>query len=82
MPASRKSVKDMADRLISSLDTMMPSEQADAIVRDVAEELYNDVLEIKGNVVVDPAAPTGTMHGNFGKGKRVLPIAKFKFQAK
>jgi hypothetical protein len=82
--ASKQSVKDMADRLISTLDSLMPSEQADAIVRDVAEELYRDVLGIQGSIVVDRNQPTGIMHGGFGpNGKRAAaPIAKYKFEAK
>jgi hypothetical protein len=81
MSATRKSVKDMADRLISTLDSMMPSERADAIVRDVAEELYNDVLDVKGRVVIDRDAPTGIAHGSFGNGRRAMPIAKYKFES-
>jgi hypothetical protein len=80
--ASRKQIKDMADRLISTLDTLMPSEKADAIVRDVAEELYREVLGVEGSIVVDQAKATGYMHGNFGKGKRALPIASYKFEPK
>lgn len=76
MSASRKSVKEMADRLISTLDSSMASERADAIVRDVAEELYNEVLGIKGSVVVDRSQPTGLAHGSFG----VARIAKYKFE--
>lgn len=80
--ASRNDIKDMADRLISTLDSLMPSEQADAIVRDVAEELYRDVLGVQGSIVVDRSHATGIMHGGFGKnGKRgALPIAKYKFE--
>lgn len=82
MTATKRDIKDMADRLISTLDTMLSSEQADAIVRDVAEELYVNVLGVKGKIVVDPTQPTGHMHGNFGKGKRMLPIARFRFEVK
>lgn len=82
MPATKQSVKELADRLISTLDSLMPSEQADAIVRDVATSLYHDVLGIDGEIVVDTTQTTGYMHGNFGKGKRVLPIAKYKFEVK
>lgn len=72
----------MADRLVSTLDSAMSSEQADAIVRDVAEELYNDVLNIKGKIVIDRDAPVGIAHGGFGKnGKRAaMTIAKYKFE--
>jgi hypothetical protein len=82
MPATKKQVKDMADRLISTLDTLMPAEKADAIVRDVATELYRDLLDIDGEIVVDRSQSTGHVTGNFGKGKRHLPIAKFKFEPK
>lgn len=84
MSATRKSIKDMADRLISTLDTMMPSEKADAIVRDVATELYRDVLGIDGNIVVDTSQATGFLHGGFGKnGKRsAVAIAKYMFKVK
>lgn len=80
--ATKQTVKELADRLISTLDTLMPAEQADAIVRDVAEELYRDVLGVPGNIVVDRQQATGIMHGGFGpNGKRgALPIAKYKFQ--
>lgn len=78
--ASKKSIKELADRLISTLDSLMPSEKADAIVRDAAEELYNDVLGVPGKIIVDTAQPVGHMHGSFGKGKRHLPIAKYKFE--
>lgn len=82
--ASKATVKDMADRLISTLDSLMPSERADAIVRDVAEELYRDVLGIQGSIVVDREQPTGIMHGGFGPNgkKAALPIAKYKFEVK
>lgn len=82
--ATRRTVKEMADKLISTLDTLMPSDQADAIVRDVAEELYNDVLGIKGKIVVDPTAPTGMIHGAFGKnGKKDMKVmAKYRFEKK
>lgn len=84
MAANKQTVKDMADRLISTLDSLMPSEKADAIVRDVAEELYRDVLGIEGSIVVDRTQATGIMHGGFGPNgkKAALPIAKFKFEAK
>lgn len=74
----------MADRLISTLDSFMPSEKADAIVRDVAEELYHDVLGIQGSIVVDTTQATGHMHIGGGRGvkKQMLPIAKYKFEAK
>lgn len=77
--ASTKSVKELADKLISTLSTSMPGEQADAIVRDVAEELYNDVLNIPGKIV-----PTmqGIAHGSFGKGQRAIMIAEYKFEPK
>jgi hypothetical protein len=80
--ATKKTVKDMADRLISTLDTLMPSDKADAIVRDVAEELYRDILGIPGKIVVDSSQATGIMHGGFGKNgkKAALPIAKFKYE--
>jgi hypothetical protein len=80
--ATTKQVKDMADRLISTLDSLMPSEKADAIVRDVAEELYTSLLCIPGHVVVDESKPMGHMHVGGGKGrkKQMLPIAKYKFE--
>lgn len=82
MSATRRSVKDMADRLISTLDSMMPSEKADAIVRDVAEELYTKVLGIQGKIIVDESQAVGHVHtGGRGKKRKVLPIAKYKFQA-
>lgn len=81
--ANKQQVKDMADRLISTLDSMMASERADAIVRDVAEELYRDLLGIPGNIVVDREQPTGHMHTGGARGvkKQMLPIAKYKFEA-
>lgn len=84
MPATTRQVANMADRLISTLDSSMSSEQADAIVRDVAEELYNDVLGIPGSIVIDRDAPIGIAHGGFGaNGKRgAMRIAKYKFQKK
>lgn len=74
--------KELADRLISTLDTAMSSDKADAIVRDVAEEIYNDVLGIKGHIVPDTDEPFGIAHGGFGKnGKRGAKIiAKYKFK--
>lgn len=80
--ASRKQIKELADRLISTLDTMMPSDKADAIVRDVAEELYREVLGVPGRIVVDQEQPTGIMHGGLGKNgkKAALPIAKYKYE--
>lgn len=82
--ATKNSVKDMADRLVSTLDTLMSSDKADAIVRDVVEEMYRDLLGIEGSIVVDKSQATGYMHGGFGKNgkKGMLPIAKFKFEAK
>lgn len=82
--ASRKGIKDMADRLISTLSSTMPTEKADAIVRDVAEELYRDVLGIPGEIVVDRSKPTGYMHIGGGRGvkKQLLPIAEFKYEPK
>lgn len=81
--ASKKDVKDMADRLISTLDSTMDSDRADAIVRDVAEQLYTDVIGVPGHIVVDRDQPTGIMHGGFGKnGKRAaMAIGKYKFEA-
>lgn len=80
--ASTKDVKDMADRLISTLDSSMSGPRADAIVRDVAEQLYTEVLGIKGHIVVDREQPTGIVHGGFGpNGKRAaMQIAKYKFE--
>jgi hypothetical protein len=80
--ATTKQVKDMADRLISTLDSLMPSEKADAIVRDVAEELYTSLLGIPGHIVVDESQAMGHMHIGSGKGrkKQMLPIAKYKFE--
>lgn len=84
MAATKKSVKELADRLISTLDTLMPSDQADAIVRDVATELYRDVLGVDGEIVADKDQASGFLHGGFGKNgrKAMLPIAKYKFQPK
>lgn len=76
--ASKQQVKDMADRLISTLDSLMPSEKADAIVRDVAEELYHELLGVDGKIVVDKSQPTGHLHA----GRKMHPIAKYKFEAK
>jgi hypothetical protein len=69
----------MADRLISTLDTLMPSEKADAIVRDVALELYNDVLGVRGTLVPES---TGIAHGGWGKNgkKTAIAIATYKFK--
>lgn len=78
--ASKQQVKAMADRLISTLDSLMPSEQADAIVRDVAEELYRDVLGIDGQIVVDNSQATGFLHTGGRGGRKMTPIAKFKFE--
>ena len=82
--ASTKQIKELADRLISTLDSLMPSEKADAIVRDVATELYRDVLGIDGEIVVDTSQATGYMHigGSRGVRKQMLPIAEYKFEAK
>lgn len=84
MAASRRDIKDMADRLITTLDSLMPSERADAIVRDVAEELYNNVLGIKGSIVVDRSQATGHMHigGARGVKKQMVPLAKYKFEVR
>lgn len=81
--ATRKQIKDMADRLITTLDSLMPSEQADAIVRDIAEELYHDVLGIDGKIVIDTKQPTGFVHtgGSQGHKKQMTYIAKYKFEA-
>jgi hypothetical protein len=80
--ASKKDVQELADRLITTLDSLMPSEKADAIVRDVAESLYRDVLGVPGQIVRDDSKPVGMMHGGFGKnGKRgVLSIASYKYE--
>lgn len=77
---SRKQIKEMADRLISTLDSLMPSDKADAIVRDVAEELYREVLGIDGRIVVDKSKPSGHLHGSFGKGNRYMTIGKYKYE--
>mgnify|MGYP001218897954 CR=1 FL=1 len=45
----KRILKDLADRLITTLGSM-DSEKADAIVRDVATSLYNDVLKEKGYI--------------------------------
>lgn len=76
--ANKQQVKDMSDRLISTLDTLMPSDKADAIVRDVAESLYRDILGIDGQIVVDKSQATGHLHA----GRKMHPIAKFKFEIK
>lgn len=84
MGATRRTVKDMADRLISTLDGLMPTETADAIVRDVAEELYHEVLGIPGKIVMDKSKPIARVHtgGGRGKKKQALTVAKYKFEAK
>lgn len=75
-------LESIAERLTSTLDTAMPSEQADAIVRDVIEEIYHDILGVKGSIVVDADKPVAIVHGGFGKyGRRkAVKIAKYKFQ--
>ena len=78
--ASKQQIRELADRLISTLDTLMPSEKADAIVRDVAEGLYRDVLGLSGKIVVDTKKPNGFAHGSFGNGKRVAVIARYRFE--
>jgi hypothetical protein len=82
--ASRNQVKNMADRLISTLSSTMPVEKADAIVRDVAEELYREVLGIDGKIVLDTSQATGYMHLGGGKGrkKQMVPIGSYKYQPK
>lgn len=82
MSASRAAVKHMADRLIATLSSSMDSDRADAIVRDVAEDLYRDVLGIPGKIVVDQSKPTGLAHYGGGRGvkKGVMRIADYKFQ--
>lgn len=81
MSATRKTVQAMADRLISTLDSLMPSETADAIVRDVATELYRDVLGVAGEIVMDTSQATGHIHtGGNGKKRQYLPIAKYRFE--
>lgn len=74
--------QELADRLITTLDSLMPSEKADAIVRDVATELYTDVLGVPGEIVIDTDQPTGMMHGGFGQNGRraAMAIAKYKFK--
>lgn len=76
-------VKDLADRLISTLTTTMKPEQADAIVRDVATEIYTDLLGIKGSIVPDCSMPNAIVHGGFGvNGKRAaILISSYKFKA-
>jgi hypothetical protein len=73
--ASRKQIKELADRLISTIGNM-EAEKADAIVRDVAETLYIDVLGMPGKVVVDQSKPVARVCG----GKRAMILAEFKFQ--
>lgn len=82
--SGQNKVQDMADRLITTLASSMESEQADAIVRDVATELYRDVLGIDGKIVVDESKPAGFVHGGFGKNgrKAAMTIASYKFQPK
>lgn len=77
-------VKELADKLISTLSSTMPSDKADAIVRDVAESLYKDLLGVDGRIVIDSSKPTGHMHigGSRGVKKQMLPIAEYKFEAK
>lgn len=77
--STRAEIQSMADRLISTLTTTMPSDKADAIVMDVAKELYCNVLGIEGEIV---ATTTGFMHGSFGNGKRAIHLAEYKFKPK
>lgn len=78
MNPGEQKIKEMADRLISTLDTLMPSDQADGIVRDVALEMYA-VLGIKGKLV---QTSSGFIHGGFGKNgkKSMIPLATYEFK--
>ena len=84
MSSTPERVRSMADRLISTLDQAMESERADAIVRDVAEEIYHDILGMEGSVVIDTDKPVTRMHGGFGSnGKRgVLTLVSYRFKPK
>ena len=73
--ASRKEVKDLADRLITTLSGTMPSEKADAIVFDVATALYHDVLGIDGEIVAKNKA---IACGSFG----AMNLSDYEFQPK
>lgn len=75
-------IKELADRLIGTLDDSVPAVDADAIVADVAKSLYNDILRIEGNIVIDKSHPVARIHGGFGpNGKRAAAvIAKYKFE--
>lgn len=69
-------IKELADRLISTLDDSVPAAEADATVADVAKAMYNEVLEISGNIVIDRNKPVGILHA----GGHASRIAKYKFQ--
>lgn len=75
--ATRRSIKDLADRLILTLSSTMSNENADAIVRDVAEEIYSDLLETPGKIVPKSQA---IVHGSFGDGRRAMVLAEYEFK--
>lgn len=81
MSPNGQKIKEMADRLTSTLDTLMPSEQADLIVRVVATELYQLVLGIEGEIV---QKSSGFAHGGWGKNgkKTAITIATYEFKPK
>lgn len=73
MTPGEQKIRSMADRLVSTLNTLMPSDKADAIVGEVAAELY-EVLGITGEIVVKS---TSFVHGGFGKnGKKAMIVTK------
>lgn len=80
--ANRKQVQEMADRLISTLNGSIDNEKADAIVRDVAEELYRDVLGLPGQVVIDTDKPYARAHigGTRGVKKQAVMIAEYTYR--
>lgn len=79
--ASRQQVKDMADRLISTLSGSMASEEADLIVRNVAEELYTEVLGIPGHIAIDAGKPIARVHvgGSRGVKRQAVTVAEYTF---
>lgn len=72
-------IQRMADRLISTLDALMPPEEADVVVRDVATQLYNDVLQTPGKIVANIG---GYIHGGFGKNgkKAAITVVNYSFK--
>lgn len=78
-PTQIAQIKSMADRLIETLSSFTPTEKADAIVMDVANELYHDILGIEGEIVMKNKS---IVHGGFGKnGRKTASImADYKFE--